>query len=667
MTNEKIFIGDFETTVYDNQQKTEVWASALVELYTEDCKGFHSIDETFDYLLSLNCDVKVYYHNLKFDGSFWLPFLLQRLKFNQAFSQIDEYGFKYEMLKDKEMKSKTFKYMISAKGQWYSITIKGRYGHFIRIYDSLKLLPFSVREISKAFKTKHKKLDMEYKGYRYSGCNITKEEWEYIFNDVLVVKEALEILFTDGYKKMTIGSCCMSEFKVNFHKYNPAYEFKEFFPNIAAIEIDSDAFSSTNADEYIRHAYRGGWCYLVKGAENRIYEKGVTADVNSLYPSVMHSESGNFYPVGHPHFWRGDIPDIALQPNKYFFIRVKTRFYLKPLMLPTIQIKDNLLYKSTEWLETSDVYDPVSRKYYTHYTNEKGETMDTRVTLTLTMTDYQLMREHYELVDFEVIDGCWFFTKKGVFDGYINKYKKIKMESEGAKRTEAKLFLNNLYGKLSTSQDSSFKYAFVKPDKSIGFLPVAEYNKQTIYIPAGAAITAYARKFTIDAAQRNFYGADKKGFKYADTDSIHCDLDPSEVKGIKVDDNAFCCWKLETSWDKAIFVRQKTYIEHVTHENLQDVKEPYYNIKCAGLPDKSKNLLNLSMCGTAKQDGYIDINTGVHKEWTSNEKAFLFDKEGNNIIRTMNDFKKGLKVPDKLLPKRIEGGLILTDTFYEMR
>ena len=32
----RYFVGDFETTVYDNQDYTEVWASALVEMYTED-------------------------------------------------------------------------------------------------------------------------------------------------------------------------------------------------------------------------------------------------------------------------------------------------------------------------------------------------------------------------------------------------------------------------------------------------------------------------------------------------------------------------------------------------------------------------------------------------------------------------------------------------------
>ena len=58
-------------------------------------------------------------------------------------------------------------------------------------------------------KTKHQKLEMEYKGFRYAGCPITDEEKKYIANDVLVVKEALEKMFSDGYNKLTIGACSM--------------------------------------------------------------------------------------------------------------------------------------------------------------------------------------------------------------------------------------------------------------------------------------------------------------------------------------------------------------------------------------------------------------------------------------------------------------------------
>ena len=74
-------MGDFETTVYKGQTDTEVWASACVELFTEDVRIFHSIGEQFDYFTSLNENLVVYYHNLKFDGAFWLSYLLVDLGF----------------------------------------------------------------------------------------------------------------------------------------------------------------------------------------------------------------------------------------------------------------------------------------------------------------------------------------------------------------------------------------------------------------------------------------------------------------------------------------------------------------------------------------------------------------------------------------------------------
>ena len=57
------------------------------------------------------------------------------------------------------------------------------------------------------------------------------------------------------------------------------------------------------------------------------------------------------------------------------------------------------------------------------------------------MTDWILFNEHYDLFDLEILDGCYFNTMIGIFDDYINKYMEIKMNSKGAMRTLAKLFL----------------------------------------------------------------------------------------------------------------------------------------------------------------------------------------------------------------------------------
>lgn len=642
------YVADFETTVYEGQTDTLVWASAIVPLNTEDVTILGSIDATWDYIKSLKTNCIIYYHNLKFDGNFWINYLLAHTNIKPAINGTVDELLNISWKKPKEMQNNTFTVAISDMGAWYTIKIKYN-NYMIEFRDSAKLLPFSVRKIGSDFKTKHQKLDMEYTGFRYPNCPISKEEQEYIKNDVLVVKEALEIMFAQGHNKLTIGSCCLAEYKSLISQA----KFDEWFPNVYEVELDKNTYGYDNCGEYVRKSYKGGWCYIVPEKSHQIKTNGTTADVNSLYPSMMSSESGNRYPVGLPTFWSGDyIPDEAFQNQRYFFVRVRTRFYIKKDKLPFIQIKGSKFYKGTEALRSSDIVNEKTGESSAFYKDIDGNVHDTRVTLTMTCTDYKLFLEHYTPVDFEILDGCWFESEIGIFDKYIDKYKKIKLESKGALRSLAKLFLNNLYGKMASNTDSSFKFPYLKEDGSVGFSIVQENNKKPGFIPVGSAITSYARNFTIRAAQANYHGTDKRGFIYADTDSIHCDLQPNEIKGIKVHDKNFCCWKLESSWDVGYFVRQKTYIEHVVAEDLEPIEEPYYNIKCAGMPDKCKKLFDLSMRGYEPKKG---------DKYKENELKFLEKK------RTIEDFKEGLVVPGKLLPKRIKGGVLLVETSYEMR
>lgn len=649
-----IYVCDFETTVYDNQEYTEVWASACVELNTEDVHIFHGIVDTFEFFKADSRNIIAYYHNLKFDGQFWIAYLLQ-IGYEQAYTQSDPDNVDSIVFDSRRyMKNNSFTYSISDMGQWYRITIKTN-GKYIDIRDSLKLLPFSVKRIGQSFGTKHKKLDMEYTGYRYAGCEITDKEKEYIANDVLVVKEALEIMFAEGHNKLTIGACCLAEFKKVCTHDTKEYDGK--FPDLYSMEIDEEQYGSSNAGEYIRMSYHGGWCYVVKGKQGKIFHNGTTADVNSLYPSMMSSESGNVYPTGYPTFWKGNyIPEDCNKPWVYYFIRFRTRFYLKKGKLPFVQIKSSLLYHPREMLVTSDVRNRQTGKYWRFLTDSNGNEVPTSVVLTMTCTDYKLFREHYNVEEFEILDGCWFYAYSGLFDNYIEKYKKIKMENKGAKRELAKLFLNNLYGKMAASKDSSFKVAYMKENDVVGYMTVVANDKKAGYIPVGSAITSYARNFTIRAAQANYHGDNKAGFIYADTDSIHCDLPPDKIKNIKVDDKKFCCWKLESCWDTGKFVRPKTYMEHITHENLNPIDEPYWNIKCAGMPEECKKLFVRSMNTEPITEAEIE-----KEKWNEEKIKFVTEK------RTIDDFDIGLIIPGKLRPKRIKGGIILEETTYEMR
>lgn len=614
-TRYRYFAGDFETTVFEGQEYTEVWSSCLCELFTDDIKLHHSIDETYQFLKDIPENICIYYHNLKFDGSFWIDFLIRKLKLKQAY-EFDSEGNKV-FQSDKDMKNNTFKYVISELGQWYFITIKCN-GKLIEIRDSAKLLPFSLKSIGESFETSHKKLEMEYKGFRYAGCEITDEEKEYIFNDVYVLKEALEIVYNQGHLALTIGSACLKEYKDTIGKFN----YRKLFPNLADKFLPG---SSISYDDYIRKSYKGGFCYLDPKKAEKIYHNGLTFDVNSLYPSKMHSMSGDIFPVGDPSYWEGNyIPDNALRPDRYFFIRIKTRFYVKKGYLPFIQIKNSFMYNSREHLRSSDIY--VNGKRCKYYESPDGRIHDTRQILTLTQTDYKLFLEHYNVVDFEILDGCYFDGSKGLFDEYIDFYKVRKLKEKGARRQLAKLFLNNLYGKFATSSNSSFKTAYVKDDGVIGFDIQDEHNKKVGYIPIGSAITSYAREHTIRAAQANYYYNKNKGFIYADTDSMHLNnINISEVKGIEIDDKEFNKWALENTWDTGYFLRQKTYIE---------IENGNYIIKCAGMPENSKKIL---------------------ESWFKEGKIKL------------TDFKSGLEVPGALKSKRIKGGVVLLEGIYSVK
>lgn len=642
----RYFACDFETTTYKNQDCTAVWSAATVELHTEDVAIQGCIEDFFTYIFSLEGSIILYFHNLKFDGSFIIPALLTKLNYTQA---LDPNG---KWLPPKEMPINSFQYTISDMGQWYKILIKNNKNKLIEIRDSLKLLPFSLRQIGKDFETKHKKLEMEYEGFRYPNCPISDSEKEYIKNDVLVLKEALEIMFADGHTKLTIGSCCLAEFKASLPLQD--FDYKTMFPQLYDIAINEERYGVPTVGDFCRKAYKGAWCYLKKGCENKLYTYGCTNDVNSLYPSMMHSESGNYYPIGEPTLWHGDyIPDEAKRNNRFYFLKITTAFELKEGYLPTIQVKHDKRYKPNEWLETSDIN--YRNKTYKFIRNENDEVIPVRVTLYLTMIDWELIQEHYNLYDCHIICGMYFDTQIGLFDRYINHYKQIKLTTKGAKKTEAKLFLNNLYGKMASSPDSSYKVCYMKDDGILGFNIIEAHEKQAGYIATGAAITAYARRFTIKAAQANY-----SHFIYADTDSIHCNCAPSEVKGITNHPVNFCCWKTEATWDEAIFVRQKTYIEHVIEEDLTPCT-PFYNVKAAGLPSKSNFLLNKSL-----------TYNKTHELTITDEERITLNIKPEQIEwikqpRSLTDFKIGMIIPCALKQKRIIGGVILYEKDYEMR
>lgn len=638
------YVGDFESTVDENpslQTSTEVWASAIVPLFSEDVKIFNTIDQTFLYLINLKNDAVVYYHNLKFDGAFWIDFLLRYGFKNAIYFENEQPKFK----KEKDLENGEVSYLYTDRGLMYQLVFKYN-ERIIKLVDSLKILPYSVKKLGKDFNTKHQKSVIEYKGERYAGCAITDVEKEYIKNDVLVIKECVEIMHREGHTRITIGSNCLKEYKEIFNAYIAdgfRFTWKNAFPQLYDIELEFDKYGANSAGEYILKSYRGGWVYLKRGYANKVVLNGRTYDVNSEYPSNMHSDSGNYYPIGSPFFFDGEIPEKAKRKDRYYFVTFQCNFELKKGYLPFVQIKCDKRYNPRKMLTTSRI--EKDGKFYDTYINYDGVLIKNIVTLTMTCTDFKRFLEFYDVTDFKILHGCWFYAEKGLFDKYIDKWMEVKENSTGARKGISKLFLNNLYGKFATGVDSSFKIFNLDQFGNVVSMSIREQDKQGGYIAIGSAITSYSRDFIIRHAQANY-----DNFIYADTDSIHM-LD-GEPNLIKCHPTKLLHWKCESKWDRALFVRAKTYIEHVTHENMEAVDTPYYLMKCAGLPERCKSLF-LESCG---------VDTGYEfGDLLDTEKDFLKEK------RKITDFKVGIRIPGKLKQKRIKGGIILRDEFFIMK
>lgn len=597
---EDVYAADFETTVYENQTDTRVWSAAFVELFYESVTVLGNIDDFLDYFIGLGHKSTVYFHNLKFDGNFLIYTLLV------------ERGFKVSNKPLNKMSPNTFKCLISSKNRFYSITLKIN-DYTITFLDSVKLVPFSLRAAGKAFHTKHQKLDMEYKGYRYPNCPISPDEYAYIQNDVLCLKEILEVFYEENLTRMTIGSNCMHDFKKRWDKY----EFSSMFPELKMHPCDFKGYD--NWDDYVRRTYKGAWTFLLRPGT---WHNGATYDVNSLYPFSMHSCSGTYYPVGIPHSFIDDIPAICYKPDIVWFIHIRCRFKLKDKHLPTIQIKNSFLYNPREWLKTSDIY--YKGNYYSEIIKD-GKRYTNKPDLYLTHWDYKLLLNHYDVSDLEIVDGCWFTGQLGLFDEYINYWMDRKENAKTeVERTLAKLFLNNLYGKLATSDDSSYQVPFYDEENDcINYNLVEERDKKTFSISCGSIVTARARYWTITHAQENY-----ESFIYADTDSLHCD-NLEFVSGLEIHPTKLGAWKKESCWSSGIFIRPKTYAEFVRiGKKGEKVVNPRWQITCAGMPDRCK-------------------------------EHFL-------ATRPITDFKYGLKLKGKLVPKRIKGGVILVDSEYTL-
>lgn len=590
------YTADFETTT--NENDCRVWAWGVCEVGNPDYFSHGNSISSFFEFMENSKNATFYFHNLKFDGEFLLVYLFEN-------------GFKW-VADRKEEDTKTFTTLISDKGQFYSMKIifekKNKKTKYVTIYDSLKILPFSVSQIAGGFNLPISKLEIDYKAHREVGHVLTKEEVDYLRNDVDIVARALDVLFSQGLDKMTQGSNALHDYK----RMTGAKNFERWFP---IPDYDYD----------VRQSYKGGFTYLNPAYKNKDIDDTLILDVNSLYPWVMHDCP---LPYGDGIYFEGKyVHDELYNLHVQMFT---CQFELKEGYIPTIQLKNNGLFVPTQYLTSSD-----------------GE----EVTMCLTSVDLEIFLEHYEVYNMEYHSGWKFKSTTGLFTNYIDKWTKVKIESgktgNKAMRTLAKLMLNALYGKFALNPNVQSKIPYYD-NGMIRYMLGAKETRNPIYIPVGTFITAWARHKTITSAQKIY---DK--FVYADTDSLHINITlPDEIKAMsekeladlttidlrkygvdipadfEIDGYKLGAWKVEEISLRSRYIRQKSYI-HDTNPpetwNTENYDKKKLSITCAGMPQACYEFV------------------------------------------TWENFFEGSSFKGKLQPKHVKGGIVLKDIDFTIK
>lgn len=510
----KSYTADFETTV--DLEDCRVWAAAVCEIGNPSHIEHGTSVEWLMQWFRENGPCNVYFHNLAFDGAFIMDWLERN-----GWAWVEDRA---------KVGPCTYTTVISDSNQVYCLDLYFTKGFSVKVMDSLKIVPLSVAQMAKAYKLPILKGELDYAAPRELGHALTDEEIAYIDNDVAIVAMVMEKFLDEGLTKMTAGSNALA----NYRDMNGGRKgFRKWF---SVLEPEEDKF--------IRKAYRGGFTWVNPKFQGRKLGEGIVFDVNSLYPSVMASCSGERLPYGKPVWFDGKpVPSATYD---LWVAQVTCSFRVREDHIPCIQLKGNYRFKQTEYLARSD-----------------GD-----VTFTVTSVDWELIKQQYHIYNLRWHGGYQFKSATFLFKSYVDKWVGVKnqatIDGNPGMRQIAKLMLNSLYGKFATRTTVRSRRPMLVNDV-LRYVDLPPQERDPVYLPVGVFVTAWARRKTITSAQAVF-----DRFVYADTDSIH--LVGTEVPGgIDVDPVRLGAWKHESTFWQAKFLRAKCYMEYAVGEDKPTV------------------------------------------------------------------------------------------------
>ena len=651
---------DKVSKTFDSSYKTE-----LKYYYGKD-----SIKELLDGLFNLACecnknniDVVVFFHNAKYDFSYIQYYILNECGLYNTKSTNYSIG----------------KSCIDSKGVFYSSTISKRSTKRVngkktektvnfKILDMYKIFPSKLADIGNSVGIKKLSEIFDYDRIIPFDYIPTENDLKYFEHDIEIMCKAYAQAPKFFYEKSTIGGITKSYYKEKFlskiteHETDlfpvneecNQYFYNKEFKNCKEYIFDNSENIKDIYKYLCDYAYKGGMTianakYVGKTVYNnslpnnlipignrlKIKDNIYHLDVNSLYPSCMENE---VFPVGVPEI----IHNNGLDNFEEYLIKQEKENNKKVIIDVYIyegKVKAN---KMPCFLIGKD-----GRKKAKHlkYKAFYEEIEDVKEVMTLEEFEY-LKNNHYNM-NYEILTGYIFKTKKGLFTEFIGvlKAKKIEYNNDKFLRNCYKLLMNNAYGKFGEKAEKENMqrlldengnwYTNAKDEEHEKGNIITETTGQYFYPPIAIYVTSYARLKMMKYINK----VNWKNVIYMDTDSIHLIGEKNYNKLFKADcihDTKLGLLKLEEICLGEKVLAPKKYAYYDSDNN--------FKVKCAGLPKEAQEEI---------------------KSFNQFEYGLTFVPKGQkNIadIKTDNIIHIG-----KLQQKLVRGGIKLSETIFTIK
>jgi hypothetical protein len=609
-----MYVADFETCDADQVytidktsgmeiKNQKVWLAGFKNLETMRSTYSYNLDDFMEAIMSRGDNVNTEYaiHNLKFDGSFIIPYLFKA-------------GYTVSIGKPGP---KEFSILVDDRNAWYSITIQVTKRRRVLIWDSVKLFPSALEYLHEVYSTPTKKIhedDTFYNTVRPDGYTPNERELMYFENDLQVPAETINKhieLFGLQFKKTQAGQAFH-----NFEKTFPMWKFR--FPAL-----------TTEQHETIKEAYWGGIAYAAKDKAGQDHYNIGVKDINSSYPD----KAANFkLPYGPclEEFGEGQHPNMS----KFWIAEALVTFELKPNCLPCIpykaisegQIMEDKDIDHDKWLDDSHGI----------------------VRMTFSCIDLGTMMESY---DFKIKHWMWSMhwawkiqkeiakfvnTNNDIKVEFSKKANALKNQKDHCKellaeyltkRNRAKIDNNAFYGKFGEEIIKFGKTPHYEDDDIIWRTDREDETSEgkRKFLPVAIAITAWGRRQLVQAW--NIVG---EYCLYCDTDSLHYLKDGGDERfqaaineGLVVEDaEQLGAWKHEGNFTRGRYLRAKCYME----EDEKGKREA----TVAGLPaDKHSGLFSKKRSCLDWNNFHIGHKVPAEK---SNKLRTIRTRTGNKLV-----------------------------------